>query len=173
MYSPDCAECGGGALQVACLVCTGTCGAMWNRAMLDSNDSGQAHWVGQCYHQVDRYAEPQNTPRVKVRHLFCFGYQTVEQLRLNAAFDDDAESSARVFIEASSKREAAELGRLYADLFVMHEFGANLSNLRSAAYRWSESGFSEWLEEDLQEIAQAERANVPIITSADQILSLF
>ncbi len=141
--------------------------------MLDSNDSGQAHWVGQCYHQVDRYAEPQNAPRVKVRHLFCFGYQTAEQFRLNAAFDDDAESSACVFIEASSKREAAELGRLYADLFVMHEFGATLSNLRSAAYRWSEAGFSEWLEENLQEIAQAERANVPIITSADQILNLF
>lgn len=44
----DCPCCGGGALERECPQCGGRCGARWQRAVLDSWDSGQAHWVGRC-----------------------------------------------------------------------------------------------------------------------------
>ena len=47
-YSKDCKECGGGALDRACIVCYGSCGELWTRAILDSNDTGEAHWIGFC-----------------------------------------------------------------------------------------------------------------------------
>jgi len=47
-FQEGCPECGGGALETACLVCRGRCGNTWKRAVLDSQDSGQAHWTGRC-----------------------------------------------------------------------------------------------------------------------------
>lgn len=47
-FSEDCAACGGGAMDRACLVCEGACGAEWRRAVVDSQDSGEAHWIGAC-----------------------------------------------------------------------------------------------------------------------------
>src|SRR5512136_244301 len=47
-YSKDCKECGGGALERACIVCDGNCGTLWKRAIVDSNDTGEAHWIGSC-----------------------------------------------------------------------------------------------------------------------------
>ena len=47
-YSKDCKECGGGSLERACIVCDGNCGTLWKRAILDSNDTGEAHWIGSC-----------------------------------------------------------------------------------------------------------------------------
>jgi hypothetical protein len=47
-YSKDCKECGGGALERTCMVCGGNCGTVWKRAILDSNDTGEAHWMGSC-----------------------------------------------------------------------------------------------------------------------------
>lgn len=47
-FEPNCAECGGGALKIPCPVCGGHCGAFWKRAVQDSNDSGVAHFFGQC-----------------------------------------------------------------------------------------------------------------------------
>jgi len=47
-YSPDCAECGGGAMVRLCPACGGACGAVWRRLVIDSNDSGEAHWAGHC-----------------------------------------------------------------------------------------------------------------------------
>jgi hypothetical protein len=47
-WTEGCGECGGGALQIACFVCGGRCGIMWNRAVMDSNDSAIGHWHGQC-----------------------------------------------------------------------------------------------------------------------------
>lgn len=44
----SCAECGGFALVRSCPVCSGRCGAIWRRAVMDSNDDGDAHWVGSC-----------------------------------------------------------------------------------------------------------------------------
>lgn len=43
-----CAECGGFALVRSCPVCGGGCGAIWRRAVIDSNDDAEAHWVGSC-----------------------------------------------------------------------------------------------------------------------------
>jgi hypothetical protein len=47
-HTPDCTECGGGAMERDCLLCGGGCGGRWTRAPMDSNDFGEAHWVGGC-----------------------------------------------------------------------------------------------------------------------------
>lgn len=47
-WSPTCKECGGGALDHACVMCGGRCGARWERAVMDSNDRRRAHWIGGC-----------------------------------------------------------------------------------------------------------------------------
>jgi len=47
-FSDDCEQCGGGALVRACWVCGGRCGGQFTRSVLDSWDTGIAHWVGAC-----------------------------------------------------------------------------------------------------------------------------
>ncbi|MBW1887729.1 MAG: hypothetical protein JRI52_05180 [Deltaproteobacteria bacterium] len=47
-FSVDCPQCGDGAMTLICLICEGHCGRMWTRAVLDSQDFNEAHWVGSC-----------------------------------------------------------------------------------------------------------------------------
>jgi hypothetical protein len=47
-HTEGCEQCGGGALDIACLICGGRCGARWKRQVMDSRDSGVAHWMGGC-----------------------------------------------------------------------------------------------------------------------------
>ncbi len=47
-FGEECPQCGGGALERSCLVCRGRCGATWKRAVLDSQDENEAHWIGGC-----------------------------------------------------------------------------------------------------------------------------
>lgn len=47
-WTPGCPECGGGALQLRCGRCLGTCDQTQLRAVLDSNDAHLAHWNGGC-----------------------------------------------------------------------------------------------------------------------------
>ena len=47
-FEERCPECGGGALTAPCLVCSGRCGALWERAVRDSNDTHLAHFFGSC-----------------------------------------------------------------------------------------------------------------------------
>ena len=47
----DCRCCDGHALTRPCLVCGGRCKAVWTRSIQDSNDTGEAHWVGACARQ--------------------------------------------------------------------------------------------------------------------------
>ena len=47
-FSEECAECGGGAMERNCFVCNGRCNSVYKRAVLDSWDTGEAHWVGCC-----------------------------------------------------------------------------------------------------------------------------
>lgn len=47
-FTAGCQVCGNHALERPCLKCGGQCGATWRRAVSDSNDSGEAHWIGQC-----------------------------------------------------------------------------------------------------------------------------
>ncbi len=47
-WSDGCLECGGGALELVCGLCFGTCGRRLSRAVLDSHDFHRAHWVGAC-----------------------------------------------------------------------------------------------------------------------------
>jgi hypothetical protein len=52
-FSVDCQQCGGEALEVPCLMCDGTCGRRFDRAIVDSQDYNKAHWVGHCGYQCD------------------------------------------------------------------------------------------------------------------------
>ncbi len=45
---PECECCGGFALERPCPICAGQCGAVWQWAVQDSWDQGQAIWVGAC-----------------------------------------------------------------------------------------------------------------------------
>jgi len=47
-YSDDCVECGGGAMERGCILCGGRCGSKFKRAVIDSMDAGEAHWIGDC-----------------------------------------------------------------------------------------------------------------------------
>lgn len=47
-FTPGCDECGGGAMQRSCLLCDGSCGAVYERAPLDSIDFHMAHLTGAC-----------------------------------------------------------------------------------------------------------------------------
>ncbi len=47
-WTKDCPECGGAAMEIACLICGGKCGRTWKRMLMDSWDESQAHWLGGC-----------------------------------------------------------------------------------------------------------------------------
>ena len=47
-FTSKCSQCGGGALQRKCVLCNGRCGNVYHRATIDSWDSNEAHWVGNC-----------------------------------------------------------------------------------------------------------------------------
>jgi len=47
-FGRDCPECGGGAMQRNCILCNGQCDSVYQRAVIDSWDSGEAHWIGSC-----------------------------------------------------------------------------------------------------------------------------
>jgi hypothetical protein len=52
MFRQHCRECGGGALEHACLVCGGRCGQPWQRVVIDSRDEHEAYWIGACAHSA-------------------------------------------------------------------------------------------------------------------------
>jgi hypothetical protein len=35
-------------MERACPICAGMCGSRWRRAVLDSQDAVEAHWIGNC-----------------------------------------------------------------------------------------------------------------------------
>ena len=47
-YSNNCMECGGGAMESSCIICRGRCDSVWKRAVIDSWDTKEAHWIGSC-----------------------------------------------------------------------------------------------------------------------------
>jgi hypothetical protein len=47
-FTEDCPQCGGGAMDIPCLLCGGACGERWQRAVMDSQDADVAHWYGHC-----------------------------------------------------------------------------------------------------------------------------
>ncbi len=65
-FNPACLECGGGALSLPCPICSGRCGAVWLRAVLDSNDCGVAHWLGHCQTTTERQVSQKATMSVEV-----------------------------------------------------------------------------------------------------------
>lgn len=89
-FSDDCPACGGGAMRRNCPVCGGACGAEWRRAVADSIDSGEAHWVGACAYEwwIDEPALPtlrwaqlkraEDSMVIACDHLL-YGFATVEE----------------------------------------------------------------------------------------------
>ena len=47
-FEKDCPECGGGAMKRNCILCNGQCDSVYLRAVLDSWDTHEAHWIGSC-----------------------------------------------------------------------------------------------------------------------------
>ena len=47
-YSNDCMEFGGGAMERSCIICDGRCGSVYKRAVIDSRDTKDGHWIGVC-----------------------------------------------------------------------------------------------------------------------------
>ena len=47
-YTHDCIECEDGAMERGCIVCGGRCGSIYKRAVIDSWDTKEAHWIGGC-----------------------------------------------------------------------------------------------------------------------------
>jgi len=47
-WTDGCETCGGGALERLCQLCDGRCGQVHERAVADSNDRRNAHWIGGC-----------------------------------------------------------------------------------------------------------------------------
>ncbi len=74
-----CAECGGASMTMPCGHCMGTCGSLFNRAAMDSNDSGRAHLFGSCkapgelrekvlrWFELERVAKALAPPLVQLR----------------------------------------------------------------------------------------------------------
>jgi len=44
-FTANCAECGGGALEKPCPMCSGACGNTWTRALEDSHEYGRGVWI--------------------------------------------------------------------------------------------------------------------------------
>lgn len=74
-----CAECGGGALRMPCDQCLGGCGAVFERAAIDSNDAHLAHLIGRCAEVSTLKTKVQQWAAVKA-----------ELLLLSLAFDATA-----------------------------------------------------------------------------------
>ena len=55
-FNRDCPQCGGGAMELPCPRCGGRCGSVWMRAVQDSQDSNDAHWIGGCGLPFDEQA---------------------------------------------------------------------------------------------------------------------
>jgi hypothetical protein len=53
---PECPQCGGFAMELPCPMCGGKCGAIYQRAVHDSQDSNLAHWAGRCLLPPDQQA---------------------------------------------------------------------------------------------------------------------
>ncbi len=118
-------------------------------------------------------SEPNHPPRPQQRYLFSFDYENLEQFRLNKVFNDDSRCTEQVWIDAPGKREAAELGRAYADLLVMKVFDTTLAELTDKAYIWSNAAYPCAIEEDLQIIQAAKAQNLPLVTCASDLVGLF
>lgn len=77
--------------------------------------------------------------------LFCFGYESPEQWLSNEKYQDDAESSNAVWVEASSESEASKAGLSFAQAWTAGLFRtAGIAGFPG----WCESNYSYWIERD-------------------------
>lgn len=168
-FTEGCEECGGGAMQRPCPLCSGTCGKYWRRAVIDSNTTKTAHWIGYCRH----LAQDDHAPAHKF--VFRFGYLSPGDMAQNAGDNLDGQSSFALFIRADSEREATWLGRIFADVFVQEMCRQAEGRIASRdSYVWSQSSFAYWIEEDETELNyfEAHTADFPSLERPDQIVPL-
>ncbi|MBI1384967.1 MAG: hypothetical protein GC150_08670 [Rhizobiales bacterium] len=172
-FTANCRACGGGAMTLPCPVCGGACGARWRRAVLDTSDTGIAHWLGACAkHQVEAPAPGTAPARTLATFLFRFGYFTptqVRNMRRHPEWDD--EDSAAVFILAEDEPAAMALGFEFADAFVARLYELEAIPDPDGAYTWSLATFAHWIETDPAEIADARAWSVPTIAGTTDIPS--
>jgi len=69
-WTKDCMECGGGALTIDCPICNGKCGAKWQKATMDTNDSGISHWHGNCLNPIKVEEIPIEPKKKLVKTIF-------------------------------------------------------------------------------------------------------
>ncbi len=169
-FSPGCAECGGGAMTRDCDFCQGRCGAVWRRAVVDSNDTREAHWLGTCNAKTEAEAVRDQYAQL---HLFNFGYQTPQQIALQRQHPDwDDEDSTCVLIDAADERAASALGFEYADAFVRHLYQTQ-RGVDEQPYSWSENPYAHWIESDRDTTVRAIALDVDIISSPADIAARF
>jgi hypothetical protein len=170
-FSPGCGECGGGAMTRDCEYCQGRCGAVWQRAVIDSNDARRAHWVGACKARDEIAPIRQQHPHLR---LFMFGYQTPQQIENSLRNPDwDDQDSQWVLIDAEDEQTATRLGFAYADAFVRRLFETSARGSSAKAGSWSQNPYANWFEDDPAEIDRAIVLRAAIITSEADIAALF
>lgn len=85
------------------------------------------------------------------KHLFCFGYETPDQYRNNAASGFDDEDSAALWIVANTSAEALLWGETVAQAYVAWLF----STEEAEGYSWRDVGFCNWVEADIKALEAA------------------
>lgn len=76
------------------------------------------------------------------RFFFAFGYEDPEDVRVNAAYGDDAESSTSIWIEAETDDQAIDWGRTIAERFVVWLF----ERAGERPYSWIENRYGHAIE---------------------------
>lgn len=95
---------------------------------------------------------------MSVKHLFCFGYESPAEFRLNSAEGSDLESSAAVWI-VGAENAALEWGQAIAQQYVKWLFEC----AGAGAYSWEDACFANWVETDKSALATAESTNLLIV----------
>jgi hypothetical protein len=73
-------------------------------------------------------------------YLFGFGYEDALEMKCNAEWGTDYESSTGVFIEANSEEEATAWGCEIAEAFMRYE------NDGDPSISWRACGYAHWIE---------------------------
>jgi len=77
--------------------------------------------------------------------LFIFGYESPVERLSNRGHGTDFESSNAVWVAATSKQEALEIGTRYAEKWVADLFVAEgITDYEG----WLQSGFAHWIEDE-------------------------
>lgn len=91
-------------------------------------------------------------------YLFCFGYQTPDQIGL------DEEDSTCLYIKAHNKEEAHSWGLKVAEKFVDH---LNTLHLGGTVEKWFPENYAHWIEEDEKGFLSGSDWKPPSVAAGD------